>query len=1194
MSDDIARDIFFANHPDPMLVYEIATRRILTTNNAFKVRYGFSGDELQTLRLDDIRPAEELARLESNVAAVTEGLDRAGVWRHRLKSGEIIFVDITSHTLTYEGKACELVVARDVTATVKAERDRETALKREEALRNRAEAAAYHFQSLFEAAPGKFLVLDPDTYEIVAISDQYLEATMRRRSEIAGKPLFDMFPDNPDDPSADGVAVITAALERLKETGLPEMLPLVRYAVERPEAEGGGFEERWWTSLFTAVKGPDGSVSYIICRSEDVTEFVDASDGKLSLPSAPGSTALPDTELMVHARELREATLRLNEREASIRTAERLLALGRWRFNLQTQKLDWSDDTFRMYGLEPDGREPDYALYVSLVHPDDRAKMEREFADFIASGARSYEFWHRIVRPDGRVITVRGVAERAMTPEGEVTTGFVQDISGQLETDARLNEAHAQLNVASRAARIGYWRYDLGKAVVHWSEETAAIHDLRGPRDVSLDEAVGYYMPDDIPRIEACVAKCMEEGQPYDEMFRLRTATGRIVHTRSIGEPQRDAQGSIIAIHGAFQDISELIAARQRGEELAERLQRTLNTMSDGFYLLDTDLRFAFVNEEAERILRLSRADMLGRHVWDVFPPTARPMLEPIYSRALTSGEKTDTVFWSNIYEAWFHLQVHPGPEGIAVYFQDITKEKEAGQQLDLLEAAVARANDVVIIANSTVTENGPGIVYVNDAFEREFGYTREEVIGQSTRILRGPDTSQETLSEGFEAFREVRPLRTEILHYTKAGEPRWMDVDMVPIMNAQGEHTHWLGVQRDITERKAAEQALRIARDEAEEANRLKSEFLANMSHEIRTPLNGVLGMSQLLARTQLDERQQKMIATVQSSGRALLSIINDILDISKIEAGLMTLDPEPAVLAGICDQALAAVTATAQEKGLDLSVSIAPDLPETIEVDHRRLGQVLINLLGNAVKFTEAGSVKLVVRALDAAHIRFEVIDTGPGITPAQRAIIFDRFRQLDASFSRAHEGAGLGLALSREFAELMGGEISVESEPGEGASFRLDLPLMARRSGVPDTAGLAKRKRWRAPRAARILLAEDNATNRETLVMFLQELGLQEPVCAANGQEALEAARAQDFALVIMDISMPVLSGLDAIAAIRSGKDCRARVPILALTAHASSEDRDQCLKAGANEYLAKPVDLDALAGALSRLLNVKAGG
>ena len=402
------------------------------------------------------------------------------------------------------------------------------------------------------------------------------------------------------------------------------------------------------------------------------------------------------------------------------------------------------------------------------------------------------------------------------------------------------------------------------------------------------------------------------------------------------------------------------------------------------------------------------------------------------------------------------------------------------------------------------------------------------------------------------------------------------------------------VSVVHDITEAKRHELELEEARQRAEAANRTKSAFLANMSHEIRTPLNGVLGMSQLLARTQLDERQQKMIATVQSSGRALLSIINDILDISKIEAGLMTLDPEPAVLAGICDQALAAVTATAQEKGLDLSVSIAPDLPETIEVDHRRLGQVLINLLGNAVKFTEAGSVKLVVRALDAAHIRFEVIDTGPGITPAQRAIIFDRFRQLDASFSRAHEGAGLGLALSREFAELMGGEISVESEPGEGASFRLDLPLMARRSGVPDTAGLAKRKRWRAPRAARILLAEDNATNRETLVMFLQELGLQEPVCAANGQEALEAARAQDFALVIMDISMPVLSGLDAIAAIRSGKDCRARVPILALTAHASSEDRDQCLKAGANEYLAKPVDLDALAGALSRLLNVKAGG
>lgn len=1194
MSGDVTRDIFFQNHPDPMLIYEIATRRILEVNNTFKVRYGYSGADLETLRLDDLHPEEELARLERNVAAVTEGLDEAGVWQHRLKSGEVIFVDINSHTLTYQGRACELVVARDVTAAVKAEREREAALKREAKLRNRAEAAAYHFQSLFEAAPGKFLVLTPDTYEIVAISDQYLQATMRKRSQIAGKSLFEIFPDDPDDPSADGVKVITAALERLKETGLPEMLPLVRYAVERPADEGGGYVDRWWMTLFTPVKSRDGSVSYIICRSEDVTEFAEQTDGKASLRAGPDESGLPDTGLMVHARELREAILRLNEREASIRTAERLLALGQWRFDLQTQKLEWSENTFRMYGLDPDEHEPDYALYISLVHPEDRPKMERQYADFIASEARSYEFWHRIVRPDGRVITVRGVAERAVTPEGEVTTGFVQDITGQLETDARLSEAHAQLHFASRAAQIGYWRYDLDAQLVHWSEETAAIHDLPGPRDVTLDEAVTFYMPDDIPLVEACVNRCLEEGQPYDEVFRIRTATGRVVHTRSIGEPQRDGEGNIIAIHGAFQDISELIAARQRGEELAERLQRTLNTMSDAFYTLDQDLCFTFVNREAERILRTPKEDMLGRNVWEVFPEAASSELFEAYETAMRTGESGKLVFWFGPLQAWFRVYIHPSGDGLAVYFQDVTKERASQQQLSLLEAAVARANDVVIIADSAVTENGPGIVYVNDAFEREFGYTREEVIGQSTKILRGPDTSQDTLSQVFAAFREVRPLRTEILHYTKAGEPRWMDVDMVPILNAQGQHTHWLGIQRDITERKAAEQALRIARDEAEEANRLKSEFLANMSHEIRTPLNGVLGMSQLLARTQLDDRQKKMIATVQSSGRALLSIINDILDISKIEAGLMTLDPEPAPLAGICDQAMAAVTATAQEKGLELSVSIAPDLPEIVEVDHRRLGQVLINLLGNAVKFTDAGSVRLVVSALDAAHMRFEVIDTGPGITRAQRSIIFDRFRQLDASFSRAHEGAGLGLALSREFAELMGGEISVESEPGKGASFRLDLPILSRPPSLAPRSDSSLPKRWQAPRAAKILVAEDNATNRETLVMFLQELGLSQPVCVTNGQAALEAARTQDFSLVIMDISMPVLSGLDAIAAIRSGKDCRARVPILALTAHASSEDREQCLKAGANEYLAKPVDLDALAGALSRLLNVKAGG
>jgi len=1194
MTTELAHDIFFQNHPDPMLVYELATRRILVVNKAFRIRYGYTPDDLEALnlRLDELHTPEELERLVSNVAAVTEGLDRAGVWTTLSKAGEIIYAEVTSHTLTYAGKACELAVLRDVTASVEFERERAEQFEREAELRNRAEAAAYHFQSLFESAPGKLLVLEPENYTIVAISDAYLEAVMRRRSELMGRPLFDVFPDNPDDPEADGVAVITAVLDRVTETGLSEAVPLVRYPVERPLSEGGGFEDRWWLSIFSVVKGPDGGAQYIICRSEDVTGLI-AGQGRVASELADELATRPlDLDLMMHSRELREATSRLNEREASIRTVERLLAIGQWQLDMQTLRLTWSDSTYRMYGLEPDPAGPDYDLYMSLVHPDDRDRATARFAEFTQSGRNIFDFWHRIVRPeDGRIIHVRGVGELTGPPGQQTMTGVVQDITGQLETDARLNEADRLLRLAGKSARFGAWRVDLQRQMVEWSEEVALIHDLPGTREVRVEEGINFYAPESIDRLREVYERCVETGEPFDEVLVIITAKGRRVWCRSIGEAERNAAGEVIAVRGAFQDISELVSARLESAELAERLQSTLNTMSDGFYLLDEDLCFSFVNEEAERALRTPRSQMLGKYVWDVFPQSVRDTLEPHYLQARQTGQTVTTGFQYEPFNAWFQVRIHPGAEGLAVYFQDVTVERQAQEQLQLLQAAVKHANDVVIITEGEIAPEGPRIVYVNDAFEQVFGYTAQEVLGGSTRMLHGPGTSQETIARVLAAIDARQPVRTEIQHYTRSGEARWMDIDVVPIADASGQLTHWLSVERDITGRKQGEAELLAARDEAERANRLKSEFLANMSHEIRTPLNGVLGMSQLLARTGLDARQTRMIETVQTSGKALLSIINDILDLSKIEAGLMTLEPEAVEIDALCEQALSAVRGTAQNKALALDLARDEAAPGHILVDRRRLAQVLINLLGNAVKFTEAGSVWLNVDCPDSRTIRFEVADTGPGISPGQAEHIFDRFRQVDASYARRHEGAGLGLALCKEFAGLMGGHVTVHSRPGEGSRFAVHLPLIV--TGAGDApADQGGRPVSLPANPGRILIAEDNATNRDTLEMFLGELGVARPVCVTNGREAVDRALAEDFALVIMDVSMPVMSGLDAIREIRGSASPRRGVPILALTAHAAPQDREECLRAGANDYLAKPVDLDALASALSALMTVSA--
>lgn len=1193
MSGDFARDTFFQNHPDPMVVYELETRRILLINQSFQIRYGYTPDDLTSLRVDDLCAPEEFERLISNVEAVTEGLDRAGVWNTLSKSGELIFAEVTSHTLTYEAKACEVAVMRDVSAAVMFERARDEQLKREGDLRNRAEAAAFHFQSLFESAPGNFLVIDPDTYAIVAISDAYLDAVMRKRSDIMGKPLFDVFPDDPADPEARGTATVSAAIERVKTTGLSEALPLVRFAIPRPPEDGGGFEDRWWLSVFSSVQGIGGRASYIICRSEDVTSLIagqekSASDIESELRDSP-----LQLDLMLYSHELREASRRLSIQETSLRNAERLLAIGRWQLDLQTGKLVWSDGTYRMYGLDPSEGPPTLDAYRSMIHPDDLERADARLAEFIQSGRPTFDFWHRIVRPsDQRVITVRGVIEITGPPGQQILTGVSQDITGQLETDARLNEADHLLRLAGKSARFGAWRVDLERQVAEWSEEVAAIHDMPGSCEVPVGEAMSFCAPEHADRLREAYGRCISAGEPFDEVLLITTAAGRRVWCRSIGEAERNRAGKVIAVRGAFQDISELVTARQESAELAERLQNTLNTMSDGFYLLDHNLNLIFVNGEAERVLRQPRSELLGRNIWDIFSKGPPQALKDTYERAISTGTVQDIEFWFAPLKAWFRIRANPGSEGLAVYFQDITEERQAREQLYLLEAAVKHASDVVIITSSEFGPDGPRIVYVNDAFEQVFGYPGGDAIGRSTRILHGPHTAPETVAHVVRAIEARQPVRTEIMHYTRSGEGRWMDIDVVPLVDAAGNLTHWLSVQRDITQRKRSEAELLTARDEAERANRLKSEFLANMSHEIRTPLNGVLGMSQLLARTGLDARQTRMIETVQSSGKALLSIINDILDLSKIEAGLMTLECEAVDVDTLCEQALAAVTGTAQNKALALDVAIDDAVPAHIMADRRRLAQVLINLLGNAVKFTEAGSVWLNVDCPDDKTIRFEVADTGPGMSPEQAEQIFDRFRQVDASYARQHEGAGLGLALSKEFTDLMGGHIKLHTRQGEGSRFAICLPLIS--ANGDDVSHPVRTAAPVLPAdMGRVLVAEDNPTNRQTLEMFLAELGVkQPPVCVTDGREAVERALSESYAMVIMDVSMPVMSGLDAIRAIRADPSERGRVPILALTAHAAPHDRDQCFKAGADDYLAKPVDLEALAAALSKLISARA--
>ncbi|RAK63145.1 CHASE3 domain-containing protein [Phenylobacterium kunshanense] len=367
-------------------------------------------------------------------------------------------------------------------------------------------------------------------------------------------------------------------------------------------------------------------------------------------------------------------------------------------------------------------------------------------------------------------------------------------------------------------------------------------------------------------------------------------------------------------------------------------------------------------------------------------------------------------------------------------------------------------------------------------------------------------------------------------------------------------------------------------SRDVAESANRAKSDFLAMMSHELRTPLNGVLGMAHALEASQLDARQRRHLSVISSSGRSLLLILNDLLDLSKIEAGRLEVETIPFALRELLDSVADLWRGPASEKGLRLSVAVPDQVPAWAAGDPTRLRQVLTNLLSNAVKFTTRGGVTLQVEYLDD-RLRFAVTDTGAGITPEVQSRLFTDFVQAEAGTARRFGGTGLGLSISRRLCRLMGGDLAVTSRPGEGATFYGWVALEA----APAPEPRADEEEMTELPALRALAVDDNANNRAVVEALLEALGISVAL-ACDGAEALEALRAEPFDLVLMDVNMPVMDGPTALAAIRRGEAGASDMPVIALTADAMSGDRERFLALGFDDHLAKPLRPQALAAAL----------
>ncbi len=715
---------------------------------------------------------------------------------------------------------------------------------------------------------------------------------------------------------------------------------------------------------------------------------------------------------------------------------------------------------------------------------------------------------------------------------------------------------------------------------------------------MTRDEIVGKNILDMVPEAQRDEVKRDFPKWFTGELKRYEglslDGSGRAVPVEVIGAPLRyEGKTAVLLL---VRDMTEREQSERALKESETRYRGLVESQKSLIVRLDTDGRFTFVNEAFCQFLGSNRDELIGEffhpYVYNDDLEQPKKAMEAL----ITQSEKsvaTEYRVRSKTHTAWVHWEVTAifDEAGrvieIQTVGQDITDRRRINDALQESEKRLQFLFEEI----PHIAVQGYGadheVIFWNRASELLYGYPREEALGKKIETLVIPKACRdEVVVEIDSAVKTGQPSPAgEMTKCRKDGQMVPVYSSRLATFNQRGEREMY-AIDIDLSEIKRASQELVKAKEFAERASRAKSEFLANMSHEIRTPMNGVMGMTYLLLDTELDDEQRELAQTAMDSTRELLTILDELLDISRIEAGEVHLKMAPFCLREIAKKATLLFSDRAHKKGIDLSLIVDPDIPDKMMGDASRIRQVLINLIGNALKFTNEGNVKIHLQAekiKNGWNLIANVKDTGVGMSPELQKRVFDKFTQGDTSSTREHGGAGLGLAITKQLVELMNGKISVSSAEGQGTTFDFNVILPPLEEDEPLLVELP------APVSteidAQVLLVEDNLVNQKVAVAMITKFGGTVTV-VNNGAEALEAIPDKKFDLIFMDCQMPVMDGFEATRAIRQMVGELRDIPIVAITAHALKEDRQKCLDAGMDDYLAKPVRRDSLLAVLQK--------